>query len=295
LLAEARARRIPVALVSARLSPRSESRFNRFRAFVVPTFRLLDLVCVPEPNDVGRWQALGIKRNRIHHTGSIKYDSSAVAAPDGGRHRTVGSDAVDSTRPVLFGGSTHSGEERLLAEVFLRLRDRLPSLCLFIAPRHVERVREIRTQLENLSLKVRFTSEIQLQSNSQPDCILLDRTGELRLWYRIASIAFIGKSLTAHGGQNPVEPIRAGVPVIFGPHMENFARLASALVANNGAIQVADENALEEAVDKLLRDESARRALVRNAEEVLTSHAGATARTAALVSALPVKPIDRGA
>jgi 3-deoxy-D-manno-octulosonic-acid transferase len=193
---------------------------------------------------------------------------------------------LNPTPLVLFGGSTHRGEEKLLAQVFLRLRQRFQSLCLFIAPRHVERVREIRKQLESLSLHVRFSSEAETHPNAKPDCVLLDKTGELRLWYGIATVVFVGKSLTAHGGQNPVEPIAVGVPVIFGPHMENFATLARELVSKNGAIQVSDETSLEQAVDKLLRDITARRALVENAEQVLMNHRGATARTAALVAAL---------
>ena len=287
LVAETHARRIPVALVNARLSPRSEKRFRRFRFFIAPTFRLLDLICVPEREDIERWHALGIEETRIRHTGSIKYDPRGVGdrmtgQGIGASHFT----SYDQTGPVLFGGSTHPGEEKLLAQVFLKLRPSFPALCLFIAPRHVERVREIRKQLENLSLTVGLASELETHGDSQPDCVLLDKTGELRLWYGIATVVFIGKSVTAHGGQNPVEPITAGVPVIFGPHMENFATLARALVSNNGGIEVSDENALEQAVDSLLRDSGARQRLVENAKEVLKAHRGATARTAALVAGL---------
>jgi 3-deoxy-D-manno-octulosonic-acid transferase len=287
LVAEAHARGIPVALVNARLSPRSERRFRRFRPFVAPTFRLLDLVCVPEPEDMERWHTLGVESRRIHHTGSIKYDPSGLEdRPDIQGIAMFHLSVLNPTPLVLFGGSTHRGEEKILAQVFLRLRQRFPSLCLFIAPRHVERVREIRKQLESLSLQVRFSSDAETHPDSKPDCVLLDKTGELRLWYSIATVVFVGKSLTAHGGQNPVEPIAVGVPVIFGPHMENFATLARALVSKNGAIQVSDETSLEQAVDKLLRDSTARQALVENAEQVLTNHRGATARTAALVSDL---------
>jgi 3-deoxy-D-manno-octulosonic-acid transferase len=113
--------------------------------------------------------------------------------------------------------------------------------------------------------------------------MLLDTTGELQRWYGIATVVFIGKSLTAHGGQNPVEPILAGKPVVFGPHMENFAALAKTLVSNNGAIQVIDTDSLESFVADLLRDGEARRRLVQNAHAALSEHQGATARTAKLV------------
>jgi 3-deoxy-D-manno-octulosonic-acid transferase len=99
-------------------------------------------------------------------------------------------------------------------------------------------------------------------------------------------VVFVGKTLTAPGGQNPVEPIAAGRPVIFGPHMENFATLARSLVQREGAVQVANEVALRENVARLLRDEPTRRRLVENARNVLRRHDGATLRTADLVTGL---------
>ncbi|HEU5313476.1 MAG TPA: glycosyltransferase N-terminal domain-containing protein [Candidatus Udaeobacter sp.] len=283
--------RIPTTLVNARLSPRSERRFRRFRFFVAPIFRLLDLVCAQETDDVDRWVAIGVARDRIRAVGSIKYD------PDG-RDQTPeaqktsqegGFNDADRQRPVLFGGSTHRGEEEILATIFLRLRQHFPSLRLFIAPRHVERLREIRSQLAALPLHVALASELVINRESDADCIILDTTGELRRWYRIATIVFMGKSLTAHGGQNPVEPIIASKPVVFGPHMENFRTLAEALVSKKGAIQVRDVNSLELTIAELLRDSEARQRLVQSAREVLSKHEGATARAAALIHQLSSK------
>jgi 3-deoxy-D-manno-octulosonic-acid transferase len=287
LVAEAHARRIPIALVNARLSPRSERRFRRFRFFVAPTFRLLDLVCVQEPVDVDRWQQLGVERTRIRHTGSIKYDPVSLDDDEHTQKTAVFElNFSNQDQLVLFGGSTHPGEEEILAKVFLKLRQQFPSLRLFIAPRHVERLREIRAQLEALSLHVDLASEARNHPDAKSDCMLLDTTGELQRWYGIATVVFMGKSLTTHGGQNPVEPIAAGKPVIFGPHMENFAALAQTLVAKNGAIQVLDVEELECAAEKLLRDNEARRLLVQRAEGVLMQHRGATAHTAQLIVAL---------
>ena len=291
LAAEAHARRVPLVLVNARLSPRSEQRYRRFRVFVAPTFRRLDLVCVPEREDIDRWAALGVPRDRIRVTGSIKYD------PEGFDHtmeaersgevvatslRDV-SPVLNPDRAVLFGGSTHRGEEEILTTIFLRLRQQFPSLQLFIAPRHVERLREIRSQLAALPLRVAPASEVAIDRESDADCVLLDTTGELQRWYDIATVVFVGKSLTAHGGQNPVEPILAGKPVVFGPHMENFGMLARTLVSRKAAIQVRDADSLERAIVELLQDTEARQRLVQNALEVLSTHKGATERAAALV------------
>ncbi len=293
LAAAAHARRIALSLVNARLSPRSERRYRRFRFFVAPTFRLLDLVCVPERGDVERWMALGVSRERIHVTGSIKFDpdvqtqnQSAGSMAGSRKFDRGGSDAFSADSLVLFGGSTHRGEEEILVTIFLRLRDQFPSLRLFIAPRHVERLQEIRTHLSTLPLRVMLASEAFTGTAADADCILLDTTGDLQRWYGIASVVFIGKSLSAHGGQNPVEPILAGKPVVFGPHMENFATLAKTLVSNNAAVQVNDAGSLEGTIGELLRDSESRQRLVKNAHAALREHEGATARAATLIHEL---------
>lgn len=281
LVAEARKRRIPIALVNARLSPRSERRFHTFRFLVAPVFSQLDLVCVPETEDIARWTALGMVASRIHRTGNIKYDiqSSAVGSQAPGQFlRALG---ITAERPVLFGGSTHAGEEALLAQIFLDLRREFPSLFLIIAPRHAERAPGIRARFEQLSLGVSLRSELKA---SEPDCLLIDTTGELRDWYSVATVAFVGKSLTAHGGQNPVEPIMAGKPVIFGPHMENFAALARSLVSHHAAIQIEDADLLQQRIAELLRNSAERARLVANAAKVLAAHRDATASAARLVA-----------
>jgi 3-deoxy-D-manno-octulosonic-acid transferase len=292
LVALAHERRIPTILVNARLSPRSERRFRRFRFFVAPTFRLLDLVCAQEPDDVDRWVAIGVARDRIRAVGSIKYDPNwgdqTAEAQENARTTSVSN--ADQQRPVLFGGSTHRGEEEILARVFLRLRQQFSSLRLFIAPRHVERLREIRAQLAALPLRVAVASEVAVGRELDADCTLLDTTGELQRWYGIATIVFVGKSLTAQGGQNPAEPIMAGKPVVFGPHMENFATLAKALVLKKGAVQIGDVDSLETTIAGLLRDSGARQRLLENARDVLSKHYGATARTAALIHELHLEP-----
>ena len=283
LAAEARRRGLPLALVNARLSQRSEARFRRFLFLVAPTFRCLDLVCVQEPEDIERWIALGVPRERIQNVGSIKYDPAETKVNPELPLQILRAFGIDGNRLILFGGSTHAGEEEVLGEIFLRLRADFPAFTLIIAPRHVERAGEIRTHFLRLGLNVSMRNEAETARTSPPDCILLDTTGELQNWYAVATIVFVGKSLTARGGQNPVEPILAGKPVLFGPHMENFSALAQALVANEAAIQIRDPNSLQEKIAWLLRDREAALRLVENAQAVLARHSGATARTAALV------------
>lgn len=285
LAAKARHRGIPLALVNARLSQRSEARFHRFRFLIAPTFRCLDAVCVQEPEDVERWIALGVAPERIHHVGSIKFDPGDAKLP-AAPVEVLRRFGFDPSQPTLLVGSTHPGEEEILAQIFLRLRRDLPKLQLIIAPRHAERANEIRDQLRNLGLTVALRSD---PAFPRADCLLLNTTGELQSWYGVATIVFMGKSLTLRGGQNPVEPILAGKPVLFGPHMENFSTLARALVAHGGAIQVDGPEKLQAEIGRLLHDGAAAGALVQNARAVIATHTGATARTAAIVLRLTSK------
>jgi 3-deoxy-D-manno-octulosonic-acid transferase len=246
---------------------------------VTPTFRQLDLVCVPSSEDAERWKNLGVKSARIHAVGNIKYDISNPRHSSGEVKRLI---KMEATRPILFGGSTHRGEEKILIDAFCTLRSEFPNLFLVLAPRHVERAGEIETDVRSCNLRSSRRSAVG-KGVELSDCLLIDTTGELRDWYEIATVVFIGKSLTAHGGQNPVEAISARKPVIFGPHMENFASLAEQVVAKNGAVCVQDLAELIDTSRRLLRDAAAREQLVNNALRVLQPHQEATARTAALI------------
>jgi 3-deoxy-D-manno-octulosonic-acid transferase len=281
LVAEAHARKIPIALVNARLSPRSEKRFRMFRGIVMPIFRMLDAICVQNPEDVEKWKALGVDADRIHLVGSIKYDPEDVEI-DSDLPREILAGFGLEKRTVIFGGSTHSGEEKALAEVFRALKRDFVDLLLVLAPRHTERTGEIQRELEGIGFHLALRSQLPAPDPFL-DCLLIDSTGELRHWYGVATIAFIGKSLLARGGQNPAEAILVGKPVLFGPHMENFAALASALVACGGAVQVNSATELRRAMTQLLANPDQRDEMVRSALKALDTHRGATARTAQLV------------
>jgi 3-deoxy-D-manno-octulosonic-acid transferase len=287
LTAIAHRKKIPIALVNARLSPRSERRFRKFNYFVRPYFQKLDLICVPEQDDVARWVSLGVDSTRIHPVGSIKFDPTNVAPRPEMPRAVLDKLGIDPARPILLDGSTHPGEEEILARIFQQLRREFPALFLIIAPRHVERTREIAAQLRALGVSSIRRSEAGTASAA--DCLLLDTTGELRDWYSVATVVFMGKSLTARGGQNPVEAIVADRPVVFGPHMENFASLARVLVAAGGALQPNDELALTTDLEALLRNPGERERLVRQARGVLDTHRGATERTAELLASLTAR------
>jgi 3-deoxy-D-manno-octulosonic-acid transferase len=286
-VAEAHTREIPIALVNARLSPRSEKRFRMFRKFVAPTFRLLDAIYVQNREDIERWRAIGVAEEKISHVGSIKYDPENVEVDPEIPAAVLAGFGLEK-RTVIFGGSTHNGEEKVLAEVFRALRRDFVDLLLILGPRHTERTAEIRRDLEGIGFHVALRSELPVPDPFL-DCLLIDSTGELRDWYGVATLVFIGKSLLARGGQNPAEAILAGKPVIFGPHMENFAALAGALLAGRGAIQVNSATELRRAMTHLLPNPDVREEMVQNARKVLDTHRGATARAAQLL--VDLKPV----
>jgi 3-deoxy-D-manno-octulosonic-acid transferase len=281
MVAEAHARKIPIALVNARLSPRSEKRFRMFRSFIAPTFQLLDQVCVQNAEDIDRWAALGIARDRINHAGSIKYDPENTDVDLTTPQSVLAGFGLEN-RTIIFGGSTHAGEEKILVEVFRALRREFVDLLLVLAPRHTERTAEVQGMLEEAGFRVARRSQAPV-ADPFLECVILDSTGELRDWYGVATLAFVGKSLLARGGQNPAEAILAGKPVLFGPHMENFAVLANSLVAHGGAIQVSSATDLLRAMTNLLANPEQCEELVKNARHVLDTHRGATARTAQLI------------
>ena len=236
---------------------------------------------MPTAEDAERWKNLGAKTSQIHAVGNIKYDvfNQPILSDVAQRFRETG---IDAARPILFGGSTHRGEEQILVDVFCGLRPEFPDLFLILAPRHVERANEIEAELRKRDLRsIRQTAP---GSRTQElDCLLIDTTGELPGWYNIATIVFIGKSLTAHGGQNPVEAISARKPVIFGPHMENFASLAKQLIAGGGALSVQNSEELIENSRRLLSSAAEREKLANNALRVIQPHREAAARTAVFI------------
>jgi 3-deoxy-D-manno-octulosonic-acid transferase len=276
LLAEARQRAIPTAFLP-RLSPRSEHRFRRFHALTAPIFRLLDSLAVPEPADVARWQSRGVPADRIAVTGNAKFDAAAASTRTGEFRAVLQRCGVAADAPVLLAGSTFPGEERIVADVFRELRAGFPALFLVIVPRHVERTEAVLAELRLLNLRVALRSALD---DRPADVLLVNTTGELRDWYHLATVVFIGKSLTSTGGQNPVEPVLAGAPVVFGPHMENFEPIASQWLAADAAIRVRDSAELRSQIGALLGDPARRTALNSRARAIAAAHEGATARTA---------------
>lgn len=283
----ARSRGIPLFLVNARLSERSFRGYRLFGFLFRPIFAAFDGVGAQNQNDAGRLRELGCRPEAIHVVGSLKYD----AAPLDERRSTNVPDllrqlGVPPGARLLVAGSTHAGEEAILAEQFLRLRHQFADLFLVVVPRHFERGKEAGRDLAARGIRFVYRSDITVNSVCQPrsvDCLLVNTTGELKYFYEHATVIFVGKSLTAAGGQNPIEPGAMGKPMVFGPNMQNFAAIASAFVSAAGAVQVRDASELERVLGELLADPAKREALGRNALRVVRENQGAIERTVDMI------------
>lgn len=275
---------IPVALLNARLSPRSEGRLRKLHSLSGPFFSQFHLITLTEKEDIPRWISLGVEGKRLRWTGNIKHDKGESTrirdfSPPAGINQNLGD--------LLFlAASTHEGEEEEIARAFLSLRNEFPALRLVIAPRHVERRGEIRRKLQNLRLPCSLRSD---GATLQSDVLLLDTTGELSHWYRLATTVFVGKSLPCsvnRGGQNMIEPLQAGRPVLIGPHTENFEPIASHLCEAGAAIRVTDSANISEVLRTLLLDPNKGKTMAASADKVLQPHQGATQRNCELVGCL---------
>jgi len=278
---------IPLFLVNARLSERSYRGYRRFGFLFRPLFAAFDGVGAQNEADAARLRELGCRPEAIRVVGSLKFDAAKIE-----ERRPLNVQAmlrqlgVPSDAMLLIGGSTHAGEEGILAEIFQRLRVRCPKLFLILVPRHFERSREVGRELEARKLRFAYRSELTSHtrnSDGDLDCLLVNTTGELKYFYEQADLIFVGKSLTAEGGQNPIEPGALGKAMVFGPNMQNFADVARRFVERDGAVQVKDAAELEVTLARLLEDKPRRAQLGHNAVQVVRENLGGIERTVEMI------------
>ena len=281
----AQQQRIPLFLVNARLSERSYRGYKRFGFIFRPLFATFAGVGAQNESDAARLRELGFRPEAIRVTGSMKFD--AALASD---KRPINVPALlwqagaAVGSPVLVCGSTHDGEEALIGEMFLRLRRKFPDLFLVLVPRHAERTKDVIRDLAKCGVKHVLRSELtgSLSDKSAPadsHCLLVNTTGELKSFYEHATLVFVGKSLTAQGGQNPIEPGALGKAMVLCPNMQNFADVTRVFLECDGAVQVASAATLENALDELLSDPERREQLGRNAHAAVQENLGAIDRT----------------
>ena len=280
---------IPVFLANARLSDRSLPRYKKLAFLFRPLFASLSGVGCQNAEDARRLREVGCRDKAIHVVGNLKFDAAKPGLKRSldvqGMLTQMG---VPPDAPILVAGSTHDGEEMILAEMADRLRVKFPKLFLVLVPRHFERCREIGQKLQARGVKLFWRNEFSDKTRLRPgevDCLLVNTTGELKSFYEPATVAFVGKSLTAVGGQNPIEPAALGKAVVLGPNMQNFEEVTRLFLKENAMVQVNSALELEQTISDLLADEERRAELGRNALKVVADNLGALDRTIGMILA----------
>ncbi len=274
LLAACRARRIPTALVNARMSERSFAGWRRLPGVARPMLGGFACVQARSAADAERLRRLGAANVTV--PGDLKFAADALPADADALARLR---AALHGRPVWVAASTHPGEEALAARVHAALAPAHPGLLTIVVPRHPERGPRVAAELG---------APRRSAGAPPPDegLWVADTLGELGLFYRATGLAFMGKSLLGQGGQNPLEPARLGCAVAIGPHFANFADAVAALAEAGGLGVVADEAALAAWADAMLRDPARREAAGAAAQAAVARFAALPAETAAMLQSL---------
>ncbi len=274
----------PAILVNGRISQKSFARYQRFRFIFLPMFKIFKFISMQTESDAKKMIDLGINADRVKALGNLKYDA---VLPD-----MVGWDqeqrptsfyrqqfGISPEKVVWIAGSTHPGEEVTILTAYKRLSLLFPDLFLVVAPRDVERGREVKEIADKLGLTVRLrTAPLQDEEFPGAPLLILDTMGELSRMYSFCNIAFIGGSLVPDGGHNPLEPAAFAKPILFGPYMDDFTEIASDLLEKDAAIVCHDEDDIFEVMKKLLVNHSIQKQMGEDAQALVIQHRGVTKR-----------------
>lgn len=276
---------IPIILHNGRFSGKRLGHYRWLFRFFGNLLQPLSLLLMRDDNEAERALQLGAAPGAVHVTGNTKFDNLAKEpAPDQvARLREALALGVDDT--VWVAGSTHEGEEELLLDVYTALRERFPRLRLVIAPRYVERAERIHQWAAKRGLSVRRRSRPGIPA----EVTVLDSMGELLACYVLADVVFVGGSFVTRGGQNILEPAASGKPVLFGPHMENFADAVQVLLGRGG-IQTASAAQLTRVLEDLLAHPDRLQRLGETARKHVLQVRGAARRNAELIAGLLPAP-----
>lgn len=268
MVAALRARGIALVLANARISRQSADRWRSLPGAARRVFGAVELCLAQDSENAARFLALGAPCVRIG--GNLKYD---VPPPPSDPARLAEFNGAVGARPVWAAVSTHEGEEELILGAHAAIAQQIPALLTVIVPRHRERGGEIATLAQARGLPVALRSR---DGEPGPDVAIYvaDTVGELGTIFRSVGVVFMGKSLVAGGGQNPIEPAKLGCAVLHGPHIENFGEVYGALAAVKGAARVNDAAALARAVQYLLSDPARMRRMGRASAEAVEKLGG---------------------
>jgi 3-deoxy-D-manno-octulosonic-acid transferase len=250
-LSQLASRHIPALLVNGRISAAAFRSYRRFRFLFTPLFNSFRLLSMQTEGDAEQMRQLGVAAQRVESLGNLKYAALPAPVSDQELRRRF---AIPAAKRVWVAGSTHAGEETVLFAVFAKLIERFPDLFLILAPRDVARAGALLDEAHSLGLKAGLRSAPGLPG---ANLLLVDTLGELASLYALAEVAFVGGSLVPERGHNPLEPAALAKPVLFGPHMEDFAEIGRDLLACGAAAMVQDEATISARLSAWLADPEA--------------------------------------
>lgn len=286
---------IPVIIANGRVTTeKSVRRFNWpvVRWLARRMFRTLQWVGAQDGTYQARFIELGVPAERVEVTGSVKYDAAEVADRIAGQDELAAEMGIDRSQPLWVCGSTGPGEEALILDAFSRLRAQFPELQLAIIPRKPERFDEVAqliVQRGYACLRRSTGAPVVPSAVPEPRPVFLgDTLGELRKFYALATITFVGRSLVPMGGSDVMEAAGLGKPVLVGPHTDNFTEAVNLLMAEGACRRVSSADALALAVSDLLRHPERRVQMGKAGQAAILSRRGATAATVnKLIDLLP--------
>ncbi|MEO1616420.1 MAG: 3-deoxy-D-manno-octulosonic acid transferase [Planctomycetota bacterium] len=273
--------RIPVRVVNARLSEKSSAGYQRFGWLTRQAFSQLDEVLCQDETTARRFKRCGTLEDRLSVTGSLKFDNAPSTRECAEVQSRSNWAHIDPWHRVWVVGSTQAGEEQMAIECYRELVSSHPELRLVLVPRHPQRfdaVAKIARQ-NGLDVRRRTNPTDRADSWDSSQVLLIDTIGELRFWWGVGQMAFVGGSFGERGGQNMLEPAGYGSAVCFGPNTKNFSEIAERLLAGEGAVRVNSRDEMKTFVRRCLEDPPAADALGRAARRVVNQHRGAMGRT----------------
>lgn len=290
LLRACRESGVRTLLVNGRISSRSYPRYQLVRPLFRHVLADVDRFCMQSDESARRIIAMGADPARVTVTGSLKFDSlerpDSVAAADRGRNRVLRYFRVAADRPVIIAASTLKGEEEPVLEAFQRVRATRPQALLIIAPRKPERFDDVERLARRAGWNVARRSELRVDADPRHDVVVLDTIGELAQLFQVATVVFVGGSLVDAGGHNILEPAVFGKPILFGPHMQNFAEIAQAFLDAAAAVQVRSGRELESVMLALFDDPVRRASLGAAARALVEANRGARGRSLEAIAEL---------
>lgn len=246
-------KKIPTFLVNGRVSDSSLRGYLRFFFFFKPLFNGFIALCMQTEADREKMQRLGLADAKLYTLGNLKFDTTLSLRQEDSLVTKELAALLPQKRKIFLCGSTHPGEEEILLDSYAALRQECAELLFFIAPRDVRRCPELIELARARGLQSQLRSA-PLAGKKAMDIFLLDTIGELAACYGLADFCFVGGSLVAKGGHNPIEPAAMGKPVLFGPHMEDFSEIAAGLLKAGGAVEIKGQPEIAATIRRFLRE-----------------------------------------